>query len=230
MPAALTRQQDIELIVNDADQQRAFEILTSQGARACVPDEAEQPATFQRWRELAPSYQFPDRRRVRLCVPMYELPRTGNPLDDMLRPYVVLYSAEIIGLPAVPLAGTVDSAAGSGSGYTPISSLMSAVMAHGDAGTSLVPTFSSLVASELHVLLRHTEYLSPIWGQHVAQLSELLRSQSCERGFNSLPCLVNSELSEFAEWMRSHLQDDADDGNLGQLKEAYIAQCQRGSE
>ncbi|KAK4243304.1 hypothetical protein C7999DRAFT_18329 [Corynascus novoguineensis] len=209
---------DIELIVNDADQHRAFDLLTSRGAQPSVPDtEAEEPAaSFERWRELAPSYQFSDRRRVRLCVPMYELPRTGDPIDDALRPFVILYSAETVGLPAVHFPSTGETAFESG--YTPISSLASV---YSNASTSLVPTFPCLVASEMHVLFHHADYLSPTWGQHVAQLSELLRSRSCDGGYDSLPELVNSELREFAGWMRSHLQDGADGEGLARLKEAY---------
>src|ERR1044071_8866670 len=72
-----SEQQDIELVVNDADQERAFNILTSQGARPAIPEDSgtEQPITFKRWRELASLYRFRDRRRVRLCVPIYELPQ-----------------------------------------------------------------------------------------------------------------------------------------------------------
>ncbi|KAK3896437.1 hypothetical protein C8A05DRAFT_20586 [Staphylotrichum tortipilum] len=162
--------QDIELIVNDADQHRAYEILTSQEARPCVPAAAADLLEgFKQWRELAPSYQFFDRRCVRLCVPMYELPRTGDPIDALL-PFVILYSAETVGLPPVPLPSAAEP---SEFGYTPISSLVPVL---GDETACFVPTFPCLVASEMHVLLRHANYLSPVCGQHVSQLSELLRS------------------------------------------------------
>ncbi|KAK3897271.1 hypothetical protein C8A05DRAFT_39183 [Staphylotrichum tortipilum] len=207
---------DIELIVNDADQPRAYDILTAQEARPCVPETEEQaPASFQQWRERAPSYQFPDRRRVRLCVPMYELPRTGDPIDDALLPFVILYSAETVGLPLLPLAGEEPSPPG----YTRVSSPASTL---GDESACVLPTFLYLVASEMHVLLRHAEYHSLAWGQHAAQLSELLRSRSCEGGFDALPGLVSQAHSEFAEWMKCHMQGSVDEEIVVRIKAADL--------
>lgn len=168
---------------------------------------------------------------MRLCVPIYELPRTGDPVNDAQRPYVILYSAETVGLPGLRLADDGESA--SESGYLPISSLVSASTAgcHGEGSTLLVPTFRNLVTSEMHVLLLHTKYLSSAWCQHVGQLSELLRSPSCEGGYESLAELVNPELVGFAQWMKAHLQGETDGEKLGQLKEVYArSQVQGGSD
>lgn len=37
---------------------------------------------------------------TRLMTPVYELPATGNLLDDMLRPYIIVYYAKEVGLPS----------------------------------------------------------------------------------------------------------------------------------
>jgi hypothetical protein len=161
--------------------------------------------------------------RLHSVVPVYELPKTGDPVDDALRPFVILYSAETVGLPGrLQLTSSGETASEESGSYTPISSI---VTAYKTDSTCLVPTFASLVASEMHVLLRHAEYQSLPWGQHAAQLSELLRSPSCPGGYDSLPELVERpELAPFAEWMRSYLLDGSADGYLGLLKEEY---CRR---
>jgi len=182
-------------------------------------DEGKRPATFEHWRKLAPSYRFGDRRRVRLCTPMYELPRTGDAFDDAFLPYVILYSAEAVGLRPVPFPNELQRS--SGMGYVLLSSLASAFRVPKNDCTSLIPTFPHLVESETHLLLHHATYLSPVWGQHVAQLSELLRSGNCSEGYDSLPELVNPGLSEFAGWMKGHLRGDVDNGGLDRLREHH---------
>ncbi|OXV06002.1 hypothetical protein Egran_06230 [Elaphomyces granulatus] len=200
---------DIELVINDADQERAFAVLISQGALPAVPEDSAEsrPAEFTRWRELAPSYRFRDRRRVRLCTPMYELPGTGNPFD----PFVILYSTEAVGLCPVPFPEPLE--ASSESPYVLVSSdpLVSPDSASQDSSGDkiiLAPTFPSLVESEVHVLSCIADHLSPVWGQHMAQLSELLRSRSCDKGYDSLQELVNPRLSQFSGWIQSHLRGD----------------------
>ena len=165
---------------------------------------------------------------MRLCVPIYELPRTGDPVNDAQRPYVILYSAETVGLPGLYLAGEGETA--SESGYISVSSPVSASTAdsHGEVTTLLIPTFPCLVQSEMHVLLRHADYLSSAWCQHVGQLSELLRPPSCEGGYGSLPELVNPELVEFARWIKAHLQGETDCEKLRQLKEVYACSQVQG--
>lgn len=165
-----------------------------------------------RWRELAPSYRFRDRRRVRLCTPMYELPRTGDPFDDALLPFVILYSAEAVGLHPVPLPEPLG--ASSESPYVlvssdPIVSPDSASEDPSDGEIILVPTFPSLVESEVHVLSCSADHLSPVWAQHMAQLSELLRSRSCDKGYDKLPELINPKFSQFSGWIQSHLRGDS---------------------
>jgi len=205
---------DIELVINDADQERAFAVLISKGALPAVPEDSTEsrPTEFVRWRELAPSYRFRDRRRVRLCTPIYELPRTGDPFDDALLPFVILYSAEAVGLRPVLFPEPLGVL--SGSPYVLVSSdpLVSPESAsEGPSGGEivLVPTFPSLVESEVHVLSCSADHLSLVWAQHMAQLSELLRSRSCDKGYDSLQELVNPRLSQFSGWIQSHLKGDS---------------------
>lgn len=214
--------QDIELVINDADQELAFAVLTLQGALPAVPEGATEtrPADFAHWRELAASYRFYDRRRVRLCTPMYEIPRTGDPVDDALLPFIILYSAAAVGLPPVPFPQSLGLS--SGHPYALLSSPGSMLQDPRGGRISLIPTFPYLVKSEMHVLLRHADFLSPVWGQHMAQLSELLRSRSCGKGHDSLTTLANPRLSNFAAWIQAESKGEADYNQLGRLREAYI--------
>ena len=151
---------------------------------------------------------------MRLSTPIYRLPLTGDPIDDSLLPYVILYSAEIVGLPPVPRLGSFE--ASSDSPYT----LTSEPSSNG-LDVTLLPKFSLLVESELHLLLLHADYASPVWGQHTAQLSELLRSRNSPNGHHSLPDTVAPIFHDFAEWMKTYLQGEANYESLPSLRETY---------
>ena len=151
---------------------------------------------------------------MRLSTPIYRLPLTGDPIEDTLLPYVILYSTEIVGLPPVPRLGSFEPS--SDTPYT----LTSEPSSNGPDIT-LIPRFSLLVESELHLLLLHADYASPVWGQHTAQLSELLRSRSSPNGHHSLPDLVAPIFHDFAEWMKDYLEGEANYESLPSLRETY---------
>lgn len=220
-----TRPQDFELVVNDADQERIFAILTSQGALPSIDEDiaATRPANFMRWRKLATLFSYRDRRRVRLCTPVYEIPGTGDELDDGLIPFIIIYSAESIGLPLLPYPPSTATIPSPGTPskppYVPVSTLKS--LGCGPSGmsgwTSLIPTFPRLVESEMHILLHHAEFMSPLWGQHMAQLSALLRSRTFDEGHDCLTTLVNPQLSRFAQWVESDLKGESNYEDLERL-------------
>lgn len=96
----------------------------------------------------------------------------------MLRPFIVVYSAEKLGLPfiAPSIAMTETELT---EAYTTLSELnQDLALCNKSSEESrlvdcMIPSFVSLVKSEMHVLLMHAESHSPLWGQHMAQLSEL---------------------------------------------------------
>ena len=116
----LTYKQDIELVINGDDQERAYHLLTSRGFRPSIPEGAakEPPADYADWRSRAPSYIYRDRRRVRISTPIYDSPLTGDPIDDAMRPFILLFSAETVGLPKVPTITDLEaSISTNGSAY-----------------------------------------------------------------------------------------------------------------
>lgn len=222
-------QQDIEIAINAADQQRTFELLVSHGLSISTSDQQKgPPASFRDWCESASlSSQYHDRRRTRLLTPIYELPATGNPLDDILRPFIIVYSAEEVGLP--PIASPTENNAA----YITLSVLNPDLALCDDetfvkeSGSflprdSLVPSFNSLVKSELHVLLVHAEPHSPVWGQHMAQLSELVHSRAYADGLDNLQDTVaDARFNEFISWFRASLKGEADYKRLESLQASY---------
>ncbi|EPE30273.1 hypothetical protein GLAREA_12996 [Glarea lozoyensis ATCC 20868] len=218
---------DIELVVNEEDQSRAFDLLTAQGALPMVPVNSitERPTDFNQWRQLAKSYQYFDRCRTRLSTPIYQLPPTEDALDDMLLPFVVLYSAESVGLPPVPSVKSdkqtlPSKTMASTNAYVSLSTLSSLDTAQGTTqrnGSCLIPTFSKLVKSEMHILLSHAEFHSPVWGQHMAQLSELINS----RDPGDLSLDLSPRYADFLEWVLLSMKGDADYAELDGLKESY---------
>ncbi|KAM4060114.1 hypothetical protein HRG_002277 [Hirsutella rhossiliensis] len=220
---------DIELVVNDAHQQRAFGVLTAHGVLPAIPDDSEStlPIDYALWRQQAPSYRYRDRRRVRICSHLYKLPPSGDWLEDSLLPYIILYSAETVGLPSLPpfphtklprLVGSRQSYVLAPALHSPRMSLSK----FGTKGEVLTTAFAALVESEMNVLLWHADYLSPAWGQHMAQLSELLRSRSVVNGPDGLPDLVDSRLSTFANWIQLDFRGEADPEDLADLKDVEI--------
>lgn len=68
--------QDIELLVRDEDQERAFTVLISHGFIPSLPDNNGQslqaPVNFVSWRqEYSSPDQYRDRRRFRYGAPIY---------------------------------------------------------------------------------------------------------------------------------------------------------------
>ncbi|POS81280.1 hypothetical protein DHEL01_v200330 [Diaporthe helianthi] len=221
---------DIEIAINAADQKRAFGLLLSQGLTISFPDQdTESPSSYEEWRRKARSLtQFSDRRKTRLLTPIFELPATGDPLDDMLRPLIVVYSSEEIGLPCIDLP-TAISETGPHEDYTTLSELnqdLALPETTGDDGYQLldciVPAFIPLLKSEMHVLLMHAEPHTPVWGQHMAQFSELVHSDSCVGGPDGLRELVaDARFKDFIAWFRENLSGGADYDKLEGLRASY---------
>ncbi|KAK2610068.1 hypothetical protein N8I77_003525 [Diaporthe amygdali] len=226
--------EDIEIAINASDQQRVFEILSSHGLSISSPDhQSATPSSFEEWFKNAPSSSpFHDRRRTRLLTPIYELPATGNPLDDMLRPFIIVYSAEEVGLPLIspPTSSTETKPT---EAYITLSVLNPDLALCNNAFSSketrksqvmdsMIPSFTSLVKSEMHVLLMHAEVHSPVWGQHMAQLSELVYSRACADGPDNLQEVVaNASFKEFISWFRASLKGEADYETLESLRASY---------
>ncbi|KAI1176584.1 hypothetical protein F4777DRAFT_545988 [Nemania sp. FL0916] len=220
---------DIELVINDADQEKAFSILTLHGMSPSVPDaSATTPRLeFKRWRELAPTFWFRDRRRARLCVPIYEFPSTGDPTDDYLLPFLILYPASALNLPPVPSTPPHQPTVSDVLAYTALKKMTGLILSDRSSRLSLdcwVTNFRHLNCSELHVSLLHSESGSLIWGQHMAQLSELVRSRSYHHSPRGLPDYVDPPLSEFAQWVELDLKGKADICHLDKLRTDYLNQ------
>lgn len=226
--------QDIEIAINAADQPRVFDLLLSHGLSISKSNLHKKPATsFIDWCKSMPSStQYHDRRKARILTPIYELPATGNPLDDLLRPYIIVYSCEKVGLPPISLPSKSR-------GNQPISAYVALSKLHPDLAISndkspleksnsfvihdcTVPSFTSLLKSEMHTLLMHAEPHSPVWGQHMAQLSELVHSRACARGLDSLEEIVSAaRFNDFISWFRSSLKGKADYEGLKSLQASY---------
>lgn len=224
--------QDIEIAINAADQPRAFDLLTSHGLTISTSSQ-QNHASFSEWcNGASSSSQYHDRRKTRLVTPIYELPLTGDPLDDMLRPFIIVYSAEEVGLSLIPLLSSASEDK-SLTAYVPLSILnpdhasydkeLSSTQSQDIAlNDSMVPSFQLLVRSEMHVLLMHAELQSPVWGQHMAQLSELVHSRSCPGGLDNLKELVaDARLDDFVQWFRESLKGEADYKKMEDLRIAY---------
>lgn len=165
-------------------------------------------------------------------TPIYELPATGNLLDDFLRPFIIVYSAEEVGLPLIPLP-TPKSENKSTTDYMTLSVLNPDLALRNDGSSleesvdfllrdSMIPSFESLVRSEMHVLLIHAEPHSPVWGQHMAQLSELVHSRACVDIIDNLHEVVaDARLNEFTSWFRASLKGEADYERLESLRASY---------
>lgn len=218
-------------MINGFDQERAFTALSLQNISPSMTDDmaAEKPTDFSHWRDLVQSHRFRDRRRLRPNAHIYQVPRTGEPFEDISLPFVVLNSADYFGLPVVPSyvpnEALVNGPASSVSPYTLTSVLDGLQLGNDEQGEvmdCLLPKLSLLVESEMHVLLRHAQVLSPVWGQHAAQLSELLRSRSCPNGPEAFLGTVNPKLSEFARWIALDLKGEANYADLDGIRERYV--------
>ena len=164
-------------------------------------------------------------------VPIYELPGTGDPFDDFCLPFIVVYSAEAVGLsPVPPLEQIISTRPGEEDAdastthkdYLVVSSLPFYIPGPPESLSNLmVPEFRCLIQSEMHVLLQHADH-PPTWGQHMAQLSEPVRSRGCERGIDSLCDLVQQpRLLRFARWVQADLRGHSDRESLQSIRDEY---------
>lgn len=88
----------------------------------------------------------------------------------------------------------------------------------------MIPSFGLLVKSEMHVLLMRAEPHSPVWGQHMAQLSELVHSRACAAagGLDNLEEVVaDAKLNDFISWFRANIKGGADYERLESLRASY---------
>ncbi|KZN93606.1 hypothetical protein EN45_037890 [Penicillium chrysogenum] len=107
---------DIEIVINEADQARTYELLCSYGCRPSQPPSDESAPClddFEKWCGQALHYKYYDRRRLRICTPIYELPKTGDSFNDSFLPFIIVYTAERVGLPAVPPLSKIEACADS---------------------------------------------------------------------------------------------------------------------
>lgn len=233
----LTDSQNIEIVINEVNQARTFESLCSNG---CRPSQllSDNPAPclndFDEWRGLALHYQYHYRRRLRICTPIYELPKTGDAFSDFFLPFIIVYTAELVGLPAVPPPSAIKAytdskgeitsqprdqkhreEAGHQDGkhhrdYVLISSLPHYLLgSHESQSNLLIPDFNRLIQSNLHVLLQLANQ-SPIWGQYMVQLSELVHSPGCEMGPHSFHDIVKPTQVKFTQWVQLDLKGESD--------------------
>lgn len=218
--------QDIEIIINDADQERAFAILTSDGFLPSIPDENPRPPDmgYTNWREQysSPSH-YRDRRKFYHGTPIYELPprqTNPNPEHDSTRPWIIIYSAEFAGLAPIPSWTNLTQ----DTRFAPLSALPKAIaICHipTDLRNCLVPTFESLVESEMHVLLQHTELKSASWAHHMDQLSALAHSGCCYGGMDGLSEIVSPRFKHFTVWIWHSQRGRQDYRALKRLQSDY---------
>lgn len=116
-----------------------------------------------------------------------------------------MYSAELLGLPTVPPLSEIEASADceqeeiSHHDYVLVGRLPYHILGSHESQLRLVvPQFGRLVQSEMHVLLQLADQLST-WGQHMAQLSELIHSPGFERGSDSLHEIVKPTQVKFAQ-------------------------------
>ena len=105
-------------------------------------------------------HQYRDRRHVRLNTPIYELPWTGDALGRFLRPFVIVYSVEMIGLPEISPLSEMKDLDGSEMGeldqrdYVRVSHLPHCILGS-DKSRLLAPGIRRLIQFESHAILKH---------------------------------------------------------------------------
>lgn len=179
---------------------------------------------FNSWREqYSLPNQYRDRRNFYHGAPIYELPprqTNSNPEHDSIRPWIIIYSAEFAGLAPIPsgVNPTQDTR------FAPLSALPKAIAicrVPTDLRNCLVPTFESLVESEMHVLLQHTELKSASWAHHLDQLSVLAHSGCCYGGMDGLSEIVSPRFNPFTEWIWHSQRGRQDYRALRKLQHDY---------
>lgn len=212
--------------MNDADQERAFTILTSNGFLPSIPDESPRPPDmdFTSWRgQYSSPTQYRDRRKFHHGAPIYELPlrqTDANSEPDFVRPWIIIYSAEFAGLAPIPswTDPTQDTR------LAPLSALPKAIAicrVPTDLRNCLVPTFESLVESEMHVLLQNTELKAASWAHHMDQLSALAHSGCCYGGMDGLSEIVSPRFKPLTDWIWHSQRGRQDYSALKKLQSDY---------
>lgn len=87
--------------------------------------------------------------------------------------------------------------------------------------TCLLPTFTRLVESEMHILLQDPSPDSLEWGQHMAQLSALVHSRFCPGGLDHVPIIAAPKFHEFIKWVQLSRKGKRDYNALQRLQEDY---------
>lgn len=164
---------------------------------------------------------------MRLATPIYELPPSGDALSDFLRPFIILYSAELVGLPEVPPLWQTTASDDRENGeidhldYVRVSHLPHCLLGSEESKSSLLaPAIGRLVQSEMHVILQHATRAA-VWGQHMAQLSELLRSPGCEKRLESLHEMAKPTQVKFAHWVQTHSEGNGDKEAWQAIRDEY---------
>ncbi|KAK3940469.1 hypothetical protein QBC46DRAFT_408281 [Diplogelasinospora grovesii] len=194
------RQQDIELVVNEAAQEQCYEVLTSCGLIPGVPEGTAAPGSFAdwQWRAQTPPSRHPqgDRRRYRLATPMYAIPST---VWDWYLPWIIIYSAEDVHLP--PILQLPSSPPITSGPYVSVCSVYSSpdycrFRTEEDLQDAhcLVPSFRHFVESALYVSMVRDEIdpsISAASWAYEDLLRMLLKCRShCPGGMASLPDLA----------------------------------------
>lgn len=209
-------------------------MFTTQGLKISTPTtDLSPPTSYQEWLERGPpEFGCRDRRRFRLFTPIYVFPPTGDPFDDMVAPFLIVYSAEDIGLPPLPAVSSADTGTGIYQLLSTIGSSSELLKRGSNVYTDgidrsvdcWIPSFAALVRSEIHVLLKHSKLWSPVWCQHMAQLSALSYSRSCPGGPDGLLAIVADEkLANFVRWFQTSRKGEAHVADLNPLQEKYLA-------
>ena len=148
-----------------------------------------------------------------------------------------------MGLPAVPPLSKIEACADSKDkvsshqdgerhrDYVLISCLPHYILGSPESQWRLLaPEFSLLVQSTLHILLQLATS-SPVWGQYMAQLSELVRSPGCEKGPDSLHEIAKPTQVKFAQWIQLDLKGESDQESLRKIRadHRHIYQDAHGS-
>ncbi|KAE8152851.1 hypothetical protein BDV25DRAFT_137524 [Aspergillus avenaceus] len=189
---------DIELAIKEIDQERVFDLLRRHGCHPSQPTETSPPENFHLWRKQALHHEYIDRRRFRLYTPIYTLPRTGDEFTDFLSPFIMIYSAEMVGLPPIPPFSASSNIGKDQQDYITVDTAPCYILGSRESqSTVVVPVFKHLVQSVMHVLLRHADALL-VWAQLMAELAELVHSPVC----NALDEISVPTMRRFAQWVR----------------------------
>lgn len=204
--------QDIELVINDADQRKAFRKLTFQRATPVVPNVTTH-SDFERWGKLwgalgatSAQHNIHDRCKNYLCTPIYRLRGERNQFAFQ---FIILYSAESLRLPPVPdLDAESLPSALSHQPYVELSAqpeFIPPLTPAMEQQRCLIPTFSNLLGSEIHVILQHTKPGTPPSSHHLHQLVELITSRSYSH--SSIKGFANPIMSELVRWLMSDMRN-----------------------